>query len=422
MRRNKTKKTKLVVVLLVLVLLMSVGYAALTTNLTINGTATIKKKSWSVYFNNVQVKTGSVTADTTPTTSGTETTELTWEVSMDTPGQFYEFNVDVVNGGTIDAMVSIETNDIVTSALSTEQKKYLDYTITYVNGVAIEQYDKLAAGETKTLTVKLLFKQDINAEDLPSTAQDGITFSYTTNYVQADDNAVEKVTGPIRIGDKVNYSTTLNGQTLDNWKLFYVDGDYTYIILDDYLPNAAVNTDDLNGISTNDNYSVYAQNNRTELLNAMTTKSNWSSLLSGTINGHEVNETSNANAWAMGAPTLDLWVNSWNETYPNDKLYTSYSADVDGSGYDGWYVGIEPDWDSCLVYLMGTTGYDNTLYFPHQERVESIDSYWLASPAGNDDNYVMCVSYNGSLESSSYDWPNLTLRPVVCLPSSVVNQ
>lgn len=186
MRRNKTMKTKLVVLLLILVLLISVGYAALTTNLTINGTATVKHQSWSVYFDNVQVKTGSVSGakvTTAPSTSGTTTTTLNWEVSMDTPGEFYEFNVDVVNNGTIDAMIGTETDSIIASTLTAEQQKYLDYTIKYVNGTDIDQYPYLAAGETRTITVKLLFKQDINPEDLPGTEQDGISLSYTTNYV-----------------------------------------------------------------------------------------------------------------------------------------------------------------------------------------------------------------------------------------------
>ena len=112
MKRNQKKKTKLAVILLILVLLISVGYAALTTNLSINGTATVKNQSWSVYFDNVVETTGagSVTADTSPTTSGTTTTELEWEVSMDTPGQFYEFYVDVVNAGSIDAMIGSLAN------------------------------------------------------------------------------------------------------------------------------------------------------------------------------------------------------------------------------------------------------------------------------------------------------------------------
>ena len=198
-------------------MLISVGYAFLSTQLTINGTATVKNNSWNVHFANIVPNANNSVAsvDTAPTLSNNNTT-VTWEVSMDTPGQIYEFNVDVVNEGTIDAMVNTATNSIVTSTLTAAQQEYLDYSIKYVNGADIEQYDKLAAGETKTITVKLLFKQDIDADDLPSTAQNGIRLSYTADYVQADSRAVTKVTrtanGPIIVGndtvqrwDPVNY-------------------------------------------------------------------------------------------------------------------------------------------------------------------------------------------------------------------------
>ena len=196
MKRNQTKKRKLVAVLLILVMLISVGYAALTTNLSINGSTTVKAKSWNVHFANIVVDTANnsvASVQTAPTLSNNNTT-VTWEVSMDTPGQVYKYNVDVVNEGSIDAMVSTATNSIVTSTLSQEQQAYLDYTITYVNGAEVEQYDKLAAGETKTITVVLLFRQDLNPENLPTTAPAPISLSYETNYVQADNNAVTKVT------------------------------------------------------------------------------------------------------------------------------------------------------------------------------------------------------------------------------------
>ncbi|MBR2786697.1 MAG: hypothetical protein IKD76_04300 [Clostridia bacterium] len=72
----------------------------------------------------------------------------------------------------------------------------------------------------------------------------------------------------------------------------------------------------------------------------MTTKSNWNSLLIGTLNGTiSVNETPSANVWAMGAPTLDLWVDSWNETHPNQTLYTATTDSAMADGLSGYYIG-----------------------------------------------------------------------------------
>ena len=508
--KTSNKRAKLVAILLVLVMLISVGYAALETLLQISGTATLKKKTWNVHFANVQVKTGSVQATTAPTVpeGSTDTTSLTWAVNMDTPGQYYEFNVDVVNGGDLDAMVSTATNSIITSTLTEAQRAYLDYTIKYENGAEVEQYDALPAGETRTITVKLLFKQDINPNVLPGTNQTGLTLSYNANYVQADSNVnTQKQTAvqyavtfkdedgtdlktvqvnkggtasygeenptkaqdanytyefskwvteqggnteatlaniteaktvyasytataiPVvypEIGSTVNYSTTLNGQTLNNWKVFYNDeaNGYTYIILDDYLPNSAVPA--FTGKQTSGTYAVNTNTNRADLINGLSDKANYDSLLTGTltVNGEtkQINETRTANVWAMGAPTLELWVNSWNTSYPSDTLYARYENPVSGQSYDGWYIGKDnAQTTSTVVGLSSKTGYSNTLYYPHNSSYGNCYGYWLASPSAQNDASVIYVACYGSV---CYDVYNSNIyyvaRPIVCLPSNIL--
>ena len=131
---RKNINHKLIVIAVILSMLISVGYAALSTTLSINGTASISSSSWLVYFTNVQVTTGSVMALQTPTTSGTSTTNLTWEVNLNNLGDFYEYCVDVKNDGTIDAMIGNLSNTPLTS----NQAKYLDYKVTYADGAVIE--------------------------------------------------------------------------------------------------------------------------------------------------------------------------------------------------------------------------------------------------------------------------------------------
>ncbi len=177
---RKNINRKLIFISVVLLMFISVGYAALSTTLTINGTANITSNSWLVYFTNVQETTGSVTATTVPTTSGTSTTSLTWAVNLEKPGDYYEFNVDVKNDGTIDAMIGSLSN----TSLTTNQAKYLNYSVTYDDGVGIEQYDRLDAGEKETLKVRIEYKTDLTPEDLPSDSST-VTLTYTSNYEQA---------------------------------------------------------------------------------------------------------------------------------------------------------------------------------------------------------------------------------------------
>ena len=232
MRVKSNKRMKLIATLLVLVMLISVGYAFLSTQLTINGSATVKNQSWNIYFTNVVPTQGSITPSTAPTTEGTTTTELTWVVSMDTPGQFYEFTVDAVNSGTMDAMISTGTANLM-STLTADQEKYLDYTVTYSDGAVIEQYDTLAAGATETLKVRVEFKRDITANDLPATA-DQITLTYASEYVQADTNA--KARNVVQQGQTVQ-SLALGGQ-INRWDpVAYNPGTLTTASID--LPDGA---------------------------------------------------------------------------------------------------------------------------------------------------------------------------------------
>jgi len=199
---HKNAGKKYLAIAIVLLLAISIGYAALSTTLTINGTANIAANSWLIYFTNVQVTSGSVTATTTPTTSGTFTTTLTWAVNLQTPGDFYEYYVDVKNDGTIDAMIGSLSN----TSLTTNQAKYLAYTVTYDDGAAIEQYDKLDSGDMVTLKVRVEYKTDLNPEDLPSEPAE-ITFEYTSNYVQADGNAKARN----RNGTQLGYAVQIYG-------------------------------------------------------------------------------------------------------------------------------------------------------------------------------------------------------------------
>ena len=206
MMRNK-KKSRLVI-LLILVLMISVGYAAITTTLKINGTSKVKKAGWSIYWDNVQIKSGSVTGEnvtTAPTTTGTTTTEVTYAVILPEPGDFYEFTVDAVNAGTIDAMIAENGVSNVAYTDSTYETvatlpKVLKYTVTYADGSAIEDYHLLAkkSGSTPTTEkykVRVEYRNDseINISDLADIDADTTYyFKFSVNYVQADSNAVQR--------------------------------------------------------------------------------------------------------------------------------------------------------------------------------------------------------------------------------------
>ena len=133
---------------------------------------------------NINVTSGSVTATTAPTLDTAKTT-VNFSVKLTNPGDFYEFTVKEVNKGTIDAMVST----ISKTGLTATQAKYLDYTVTYDSGLSLAQNQILKSGSGEYLRVKVAFKKDVTASDLP-TADSTLNLNFSLSYQQAESNAV----------------------------------------------------------------------------------------------------------------------------------------------------------------------------------------------------------------------------------------
>ena len=252
-----------------------------------------------------------------------------------------------------------------------------------------------------------------------TTSEEKTNTDLTGNILAGTYEYVKEVS--VQIGDTVNYVTSLNGVTLDNWKVFDIEDGYVYLIYGDYMPNSAV-SGKISNLSTLGSYAVYSDS-RVNLINAMKTKSNWSQLLAGTINGTAIDYTgtTDTNIYANGSPTLELWIDSWNKKYPNDKIYTAYLNNM-SDGLNGNYVGTTENPTSTSIsssVMNQKEGYSNTLYYPHTSSWKSTYAYWLASPSATGN--VMRVGYYGYVDWTAWSGTGLALRPVVCLPSSVLD-
>lgn len=177
---KKKKNSSFVVIALLLIVTISIGYAALSATLNINGTSTIKTNTWDVHFANVKVTTNTgATVTKAPTITEGKTTEVTYNVALNKPGSVYEFTVDVVNGGTIAAKTS------ATPTLGgNTQPTIFNYTVTWADGSDITANTALAAGATKTVKVRIEYKKDITAAQLPS-ADTALSLTCSIPYVQA---------------------------------------------------------------------------------------------------------------------------------------------------------------------------------------------------------------------------------------------
>ena len=179
--RRRHIPSKLIIIVLFLIFGMGIGYAAISTTLEIDGTSDIDSASWNVHFANVQVTTGSVAA-ATPSISNN--TNVSFSANLANPGDFYEFKVDVINEGTLDAKL----DDIeVLPVLTQTQQNYFKYIVTYADGVPIEENDALNVGVTETLLIKVEYLTQTDTSLYP-TDDVSFDFSVSMTYVQGHGN------------------------------------------------------------------------------------------------------------------------------------------------------------------------------------------------------------------------------------------
>lgn len=106
MEKNRKIKTLSLVALIVAVLGLGVAFAALSSQLTINGSAKAQAGSWNIHF----AKTLDMPTQTTGDASFTEptlsdTSILGFKATVTKPGDSVTYYFDIVNSGTVDALV-----------------------------------------------------------------------------------------------------------------------------------------------------------------------------------------------------------------------------------------------------------------------------------------------------------------------------
>lgn len=178
---KKGKKYVGLFVLLFVLAAVTIGYSYLSATLEINGTSKIKASEWDVHFNNIQVTGDSVTATTDPTISANGL-NISYAVELQNPGDFYEFTVDVVNGGSVNAALA---DFPVLGGVTDEQDVYTNFTFTHVDGTPITDLDDeiIAANETKTYTVRVEYDREIDTDQLPDSEQN-MTLTVGMDYEQ----------------------------------------------------------------------------------------------------------------------------------------------------------------------------------------------------------------------------------------------
>ena len=200
MKRKREFQNVAIVVLGLAIIIMSIGYAAYSTPMSITGNTTIQRASWDVKFNNPTTITTATSVSNTLVTGPTITnaTALTFGVTLKV-GETYDFTVDVVNAGTFNAkldtysLTGTKKKGSTTTALTssdgqTYSNDYLEYSVQWsddspLKGTADTNADTINAGDTKQLKVHVSFIEPSDASVLPSDNED-YTFTLNMSFIQ----------------------------------------------------------------------------------------------------------------------------------------------------------------------------------------------------------------------------------------------
>ncbi len=177
MNNNYRVKNLVIGILCCGIIIMSVGYATLSSLLTINGETVVKSKSWDVHCSNIsnEVATGYTRIVKSPTVDNLSTT-INYSVILNQPGDSYSFSVNVTNSGSIDAKLS----SIVLSGVNETEDKYLNYSVSGIN-----ENDVLKSKESRTIQVSIEYDSAVREDELPKVDQN-LTLTATLNFIQAN--------------------------------------------------------------------------------------------------------------------------------------------------------------------------------------------------------------------------------------------
>lgn len=198
MNKEREMKTLVIAALVISVVAIGVGFAAFSTTLQINGTATVNTLGWDVRFTNIELdatKSTANVAQTTPTISngtiGTSTTNTkisTITAKFTEPGQKLVYNITVSNNGDYNALLtaaSIPTVKANVTATDITTKGNATDTIQAAKD-ASNVLDKLNFSFTKADGTALSVDTDTIAKKTNNVAGTQV-YTYTIEYTDFDD-------------------------------------------------------------------------------------------------------------------------------------------------------------------------------------------------------------------------------------------
>ena len=331
-----------------------------------------------------------------------------------------------ITGETTDAESGIDKYEYYAKKSDDEYKKYESNPITGLAkgtyDIKVIAYDKAGnskVAELKSFEVKKEVKRTkISAQDIKNNPE---------GYY----------------GQTVDY-TSSNGQ--NNWKIFYSDGIHIFLITGEYIDLSDTDRLDLNtGMkifssskyranwgkipdfqtidsevlerfkATGSNINEYQDEDNSKCVSTLLNTNNWKKYMD--------NENGSGRAeYSVGAPTIEMWMDSWNNKYPKEKFYWKKSNEKDHYGY---CVGTSENPNEYRInswLISSYEGINDKLYFPYDSVYNNMYRYATASPSADVSNSILHIQSDGKPDINNgqvTNDPYIALRPVVSLKDNV---
>lgn len=274
-----------------------------------------------------------------------------------------------------------------------------------------------AEGKHRNTTIDDVIQELIDSDVISDANQvDKETGTITTNEPQYDiegklDDYIESKSTEITVanyGDRVNYVSKRDSSLI--WRIFYSDTDYVYLISSKSDGSSTISSTSLNGFegeytgSENIDTSLqYLNKQWFNILGSNPSKSASSRIVAYLMDQEvwdEYKDSSENASYAIGGPTLELFVNSYNATsIANSRPYQIEITDCTSSGY---VQNTDSDWV--------LTDYNKGIY-----NNGTNSDCWIASPDNSGGNLFSISVTNNCIEQIPVHHSH-GLRPVVIIP------
>ncbi len=218
---ERQKRNIIIGTLCGVLLLMAVGYAAFNTLLTINGTTSITS-NWDIKITNITSK-GIIGKASDEESQVVDDLSATFKANLVSPGDSITYDITVENKGNINAeLSSISMSENTNDSIKIETS-------------GITDGDKLNAGSTATLSVKITYSDEVTKQPDNLKAEVTITLNYVEEGMKKDATAPEVSVTSVTSGcsaTSINYTITEKDSTVDTVNIYYKktnDGAWTSV-------------------------------------------------------------------------------------------------------------------------------------------------------------------------------------------------